>query len=421
MKKDTICVQAGYSPKQGEARVTPIYQSTTFLYEKAGDMADLFDLKADGYFYSRLANPTVAVLEGKLTALEGGSAGICTSSGMSATLYAVLTVCHAGDNVVSSAAVYGGTYNLFDVTLRKLGIETRFFNPDDDEEKIESLVDENTKLIFTETLANPSIVVLDFDKIARIAKKHGVLFAVDNTLVTGALCRPFELGANIVCYSTSKYIDGHAVALGGAVIDGGNFNFKGNARYEDFNEPDESYHGLVYADLGKTAFATKCRAQIMRDLGAMMSPQNAFLTNLGCDTLTLRMAKHSSNVKKVAEYLACHEKVEWVKHPSLKNDKYYELAKKYLPDGQGGMMSFGLKGDKNNAVKFMEALKMIGIETHVADARSCILHPASTTHRQLSDKALEDCGIAPNLLRLSVGIEDACDIIADIEQALEKI
>lgn len=421
MKKDTICVQAGYSPKQGEARVTPIYQSTTFLYEKAGDMADLFDLKADGYFYTRLANPTVAVLEGKLTALEGGSTGICTSSGMSATLYTVLTVCHAGDNVVSSAAVYGGTYNLFDVTLRKLGIETRFFNPDDKEENIDKLVDENTKLIFTETLANPSIVVLDFDKIARIAKKHGVLFAVDNTLVTGALCRPFELGANIVCYSTSKYIDGHAVALGGAVIDGGNFNFKGNARYKDFNEPDESYHGLVYADLGKTAFATKCRAQIMRDLGAMMSPQNAFLTTLGCDTLTLRMAKHSENVKKVAEYLSKHEKVEWVKHPSLKNDKYYELAKRYLPDGQGGMMSFGLKGDKNNAVKFMEALKMIGIETHVADARSCILHPASTTHRQLSDKALEDCGIAPNLLRLSVGIEDVDDIIADIEQALEKI
>lgn len=421
MKKDTICVQAGYSPKQGEARVTPIYQSTTFLYEKAGDMADLFDLKADGYFYTRLANPTVAVLEGKLTALEGGSATICTSSGMSATLYTVLTVCHAGDNVVSSSAVYGGTYNLFDVTLRKLGIETRFFNPDDKEEDIDKLVDENTKLIFTETLANPSIVVLDFDKIARIAKKHGVLFAVDNTLVTGALCRPFELGANIVCYSTSKYVDGHAVALGGAVVDGGNFCYKGNARYKDFNEPDESYHGLVYADLGKTAFATKCRAQIMRDLGAMMSPQNAFLTNLGCDTLTLRMAKHSENVKKVAEYLSKHEKVEWVKHPSLKNDKYYELAKKYLPDGQGGMMSFGLKGDKGNAVKFMEALKMIGIETHVADARSCILHPASTTHRQLSDKALEDCGIAPNLLRLSVGIEDADDIIADIEQALEKI
>lgn len=421
MKKDTICVQAGYSPKQGEARVTPIYQSTTFLYEKAGDMADLFDLKADGYFYTRLANPTVAVLEGKLTALEGGSATICTSSGMSATLYTVLTVCHAGDNVVSSSAVYGGTYNLFDVTLRKLGIETRFFNPDDKEEDIDKLVDENTKLIFTETLANPSIVVLDFDKIARIAKKHGVLFAVDNTLVTGALCRPFELGANIVCYSTSKYVDGHAVALGGAVVDSGNFCYKGNARYKDFNEPDESYHGLVYADLGKTAFATKCRAQIMRDLGAMMSPQNAFLTNLGCDTLTLRMAKHSENVKKVAEYLSKHEKVEWVKHPSLKNDKYYELAKKYLPDGQGGMMSFGLKGDKGNAVKFMEALKMIGIETHVADARSCILHPASTTHRQLSDKALEDCGIAPNLLRLSVGIEDADDIIADIEQALEKI
>ncbi len=418
---DTICVQEGYKPKQGEARVTPIVQSTTFLYEKAGDMADLFDLKANGYFYTRLANPTVAVLENKLTALEGGSCAICTSSGMSATLFAVLTVCHAGDNIVSSSAVYGGTFNLFAVTLRKLGIETRFFNPDDTEEIIDKLVDDNTKIIFTETLANPSIVVLDFDKIARIAKRHKVLFAVDNTLVTGALCRPFELGANVICYSTSKYIDGHAVALGGAVIDGGNFDFKGNARYKDFNEPDESYHGLVYADLGKSAFGTKCRAQIMRDLGAMMSPQNAFLTNLGCETLGLRMAKHSENAKKVAKFLAEQDKVEWVKHPSLPNDKYHDLAEKYLPDGQGGMMSFGLSGDKQNAVKFMEALKMIGIETHVADARSCILHPASTTHRQLSDQALINCGISPNLLRLSVGIENAEDIIADIRQALEKI
>jgi len=418
---NTICVQEGYKPKQGEARVTPIVQSTTFLYEKAGDMADLFDLKAEGYFYTRLANPTVAVLENKLTALEGGSCAICTSSGMSATLFAVLTVCHAGDNIVSSSAVYGGTFNLFDVTLRKLGIETRFFNPDDTEENIDKLVDDNTKIIFTETLANPSIVVLDFDKIARIAKKHKVLFAVDNTLVTGALCRPFELGANVICYSTSKYIDGHAVALGGAVIDGGNFDFKGNARYKDFNEPDESYHGLIYADLGKTAFGTKCRAQIMRDLGAMMSPQNAFLTNLGCETLGLRMVKHSENAKKVAKFLAEQDKVEWVKHPSLPNDKYHDLAKKYLPNGQGGMMSFGLSGNKHNAVKFMEALKMIGIETHVADVRSCILHPASTTHRQLSDQALIDCGILPNLLRLSVGIEDAEDIIADIRQALEKI
>jgi len=422
MKKvDTLCVQSGYKPSQGEPRVTPIYQSTTFLYEKAQDMADCFDLKSNGYFYSRLANPTVAVLEEKLTALEGGSTAIATSSGMSATMFAVLTVCHAGDNVLSSSAVYGGTFNLFDVTLRKLGIETRFFNPDDSAEDIEKLIDENTKMIFTETLANPAIVVLDFEKIEKIAKKYQILFAVDNTLVTAVLCRPFELGANIVVYSTTKYMDGHAVALGGAVIDGGNFNYKGNPRYADFNTPDESYHGLVYADLGSVAFGVKCRAQLMRDMGAMMSPQNAFLTNLGSETLALRMERHSQNAKKVAEFLSKQDKVEWVKHPSLKENKYYNLAQKYLPNGMGGMMSFGLKGPKENAVKFMEALKMIAIVTHVADARSCILHPASTTHRQLSDQALKDCGIEPNLLRLSVGIENAEDIIADIANALSQI
>ena len=422
MKKiDTICVQSGFKPKQGEPRVTPIYQSTTFLYEKAQDMADCFDLKSNGYFYSRLSNPTVSVLEEKLTALEGGTTAIATSSGQSATMFTVLTVCHAGDNILSSSAVYGGTFNLLDVTLRKLGVETRFFNPDDSAEDIEKLIDENTKMIFTETLANPAIVVLDFEKIEKIAKKYGILFAVDNTLVTAALCRPFSLGANIVVYSTTKYMDGHAVALGGAVIDGGNFNFKNNPRYPEFNTPDESYHGLVYADLGNVAYGVKCRAQLMRDMGAMMSPQNAFLTNLGSETLALRMERHSDNAKKVAEYLSKQDKVEWVKHPSLKDNKYYGLAQKYLPNGMGGMMSFGLKGPKENAVKFMEALKMIAIVTHVADARSCILHPASTTHRQLSEQALKDCGIEPNLLRLSVGIENAEDIIEDIAQALSQI
>ncbi len=422
MKKiDTLCIQSGYKPKQGEPRVTPIYQSTTFLYEKAQDMADCFDLKSNGYFYSRLSNPTVAVLEEKLTALEGGTTAIATSSGMSATMFAVLTVCHAGDNILSSSAVYGGTFNLFDVTLRKLGIETRFFNPDDSAKDIERLIDDKTKMIFTETLANPAIVVLDFEKIEKIAKKYQILFAVDNTLVTAVLCRPFELGANVVVYSTTKYMDGHAVALGGAVIDGGNFNFKGNPRYAEFNQPDESYHGLIYSDLGKVAFGVKCRAQLMRDMGAMMSPQNAFLTNLGSETLALRMERHSENAKRVAEFLSKQEKVEWVKHPSLKDNKYYGLAQKYLPNGMGGMMSFGLKGPKENAVKFMEALKMIAIVTHVADARSCILHPASTTHRQLSEQALKDCGIEPNLLRLSVGIENAEDIIEDIAQALSQI
>ncbi len=418
---DTICVQSGFKPQQGEPRVTPIYQSTTFYYEKAQDMADCFDLKSSSYFYSRLANPTVAVLEEKLSALEGGSCAICTSSGQSATMFTVLNVAHAGDNILASSAVYGGSFNLLDVTLRKLGIETRFFNPDDSAEDIEKLIDDKTKLIFTESLANPAIVVLDFEKIAKIAQKYQIVFAVDNTLVTAALVRPIEYGANVVVYSTTKYMDGHAVALGGAVIDGGNFNYKGNPRYADFNTPDESYHGLVFADLGNIAYGVKCRAQLMRDMGAMMSPQNAFLTNLGSETLALRMAKHSENAKKVAEFLSKQDKVEWVKHPSLKGNKYYDLAQKYFPNGMGGMMSFGLKGPKENAVKFMEALKMIAIVTHVADARSCILHPASTTHRQLSDKALQDCGIEPNLLRLSVGIENAEDIIADIAEALSQI
>lgn len=422
MKKlDTICVQGGYTPKSGEPRVVPIVQSTTYAYEKASELADLFDLKADGYFYTRLANPTVDAFEKKLAMLDGGTCAVATASGMSATLLAILNICGAGDNIVSSRAIYGGSYNLFSVTLPKYGIECRFFDPDAPKEEIENLVDERTKVIFAETVANPTIVVTDFDKLASVAKENHVIFMVDNTLVTPVLCRPLDFGANVVVYSSSKYLDGHAVALGGCIVDGGNFDFNATNRYEEFLKPDDSYHGLVYATLGNTAFGVKCRVQMMRDLGAMMSPQNAFLTNLGMETLALRMERHSENAKKVAEFLSKHPNVEWVKHPSLESNPYHALAMKYMPKGQGGMMSFGVKGGSEKAAEFMEKLNMISIVTHVADARSCVLHPASTTHRQLSSKDLEAIGIKDNLVRLSVGIENAEDIIEDIKQALESI
>ena len=399
-KQDTICVQGGYNPKTGESRIPPIVQSTTFAYDSTQAMADLFDLKADGYFYTRLANPTVAAFEGKVAALEGGVAGIGCASGMSATMLLAFTLCGAGDNIVSSAAIYGGTFNLFAVTLPKLGIQTRFFDPDDSAEDIEKLIDDKTKLIFTETVANPSIKIIDFEKIAAIAKKHGIVYADDNTLATPILCRPFEWGANVIIHSSSKYLDGHAAALGGMIVDGGNFNFKGNKRY---------------------ASATKCRAQMMRDMGAIMSPQNAFLSWLGCDTLALRMERHSSNAAKVAAYLSQHPKIDWVLHASLPDNKYHALAQKYMPNGTGGMLSFGIKGDVKQAAKFMEALQLITQETHVADVRSCVLHPASTTHRQLTPEELKAAGVPENLVRLSVGIENPDDIIADLEQALAKI
>ena len=420
-KKDTICVQGGYRPQSGESRIPPVAQSTTFFYGSTQAMADLFDLKSDGYFYSRLANPTVAAFENKVAELEGGVAAIGCASGMSATTLMAFTLCGAGDNIVSSSAIYGGSFNLFAVTLPKLGIETRFFDPDAPAEEIEKLIDDKTRLIFTETIANPAIKIIDFEKIAKIAKKYGIVYADDNTLATPVLCRPFEWGANIVIHSSSKYLDGHAAALGGVIVDGGNFNFKGNPRYASFNEPDESYHGLVYADLPAAPFATKCRAQMMRDMGAIMSPQNAFLSWLGCDTLALRMERHSSNAAKVAAYLSQHPKIDWVLHASLPDNKYHALAQKYMPNGTGGMLSFGIKGDVKQAAKFMEALQLITQETHVADARSCILHPASTTHRQLTPEELKAAGVPENLVRLSVGIEHPDDIIADLEQALAKI
>lgn len=420
-KKDTICVQGGYRPQSGESRIPPVAQSTTFFYGSTQAMADLFDLKSDGYFYSRLANPTVAAFENKVAELEGVVAAIGCASGMSATTLMAFTLCGAGDNIVSSSAIYGGSFNLFAVTLPKLGIETRFFDPDAPAEEIEKLIDDKTRLIFTETIANPAIKIIDFEKIAKIAKKYGIVYADDNTLATPVLCRPFEWGANIVIHSSSKYLDGHAAALGGVIVDGGNFNFKGNPRYASFNEPDESYHGLVYADLPAAPFATKCRAQMVRDMGAVMSPQNAFLSWLGCDTLALRMERHSSNANKVAAYLAKHPKIDWVWHASLPDNRYHALARKYLPEGTGGMLSFGIGGDVSQAAKFMESLKLITQETHVADVRSCVLHPASTTHRQLTKEELEQAGVPENLVRLSVGIENPSDIIDDIEQALAHI
>lgn len=420
-KLDTLCVQAGYSPKTGEARIPPISQSTTYFYGDTQAMADCFDLKSAGYFYSRLSNPTVAAFEGKVAALEGGVAAIGCASGMSATTLSVLTVAGAGDNILSSSEVYGGTYNLFGTTLPKIGIECRFFNTDATAEEIEKLIDDKTKMIFVETIANPAISIIDFDKVAAICEKHGIILAVDNTLATPVLCRPKEFGAHVIIHSSSKYLDGHAAALGGVIVDCGNFNFKGNPRYPGFNEPDESYHGLVYADLPAAAFATKCRAQMIRDIGAIMSPQNGFLSYIGSDTLALRMERHSSNANKVAAYLSKHPKIEWVRHPSLPDNKYHALAEKYMPDGCGGMLSFGIKGGKELCAKFMESLKLITQETHVADVRSCVLHPASTTHRQLSDEDLEKAGVPVNLIRLSVGIENCEDIIADIEQALANV
>lgn len=421
MKKETLCVQAGWNPKSGDPRVTPIVQSTTYYYEKADDLAALFDLKESGHIYSRLSNPTNSVLEEKLAALEKGTNAIACSSGQSATLMTILNVCNTGDNIISTSAVYGGTYNLFAVTLKRQGIETRFVPADATIEEIEAQIDDKTKIIFGETIANPALVVLNFDVFAAVAQKYGILFVVDNTLASPYLCNPKDYGANVVIHSSSKYLDGHAVVLGGIIVDLGNFDFKSSERYPMFNTPDESYHGIIYSNQPQIAFGLKIRAQLVRDLGAIMSPMNAFLTQLGCETLALRMERHVENAKRVAEFLVHHPKIEWVKHPSLPSDAGYALAQKYMPLGVTGMMSFGVKGGKAEAVKLMEGLKLAKIVTHVADTRTCVLHPATTTHRQLSDEALLRAGITPNLIRLSVGIENIEDIIQDLAEALERL
>lgn len=420
LNKGTICVQGGWQPKKGESRVLPIFQSTTFKYETSEQMARLFDLEDSGYFYSRLQNPTVDAVGAKIAALEGGVGAVLTSSGQAANFYAILNICQAGDHFVSATTIYGGTYNLFSVTMKKMGIEVTFVDADAPAEEIEKAFRPNTKALFGETISNPGAAVLDLEKFASIAHKNGVPFIVDNTFATPINCRPIEWGADIVTHSTTKYMDGHAVAVGGAVIDSGNFDWEAHHdKFTCLTEPDESYHGLVYTkNFGKAAYITKVVSQVMRDLGAMMAPQNAFLLNLGLETLHLRMPRHCENAQKVAEFLQAHPKVKWVNFSGLQGDKYHSLAQKYLPNGGCGVMAFAVEGDKEDAIRFMDSLNFISIVTHVADARSCVLHPASHTHRQLSDEQLKESGIDPDLIRLSVGIEDAEDIIADLEQAL---
>lgn len=420
LKPGTLCVQAGWQPKKGEPRVLPIYQSTTFKYETSEQMAKLFDLEESGYFYTRLQNPTNDAVAAKIAALEGGVAAMLTSSGQAANFFAFFNICQAGDHIVSATSIYGGTYNLLAVTLKKLGIDCTFVDQDASEEEIARAFRPNTKLMFGETLSNPGVMVLDIEKFARIAHAHGVPLIVDNTFATPINCRPFEWGADIVTHSTTKYMDGHATAVGGCIVDSGRFDWEAVAdKYPGLCQPDPSYHGLTYTQkFGPLAYITKATSQLMRDLGAIQSPQNAFLLNLGLETLHLRVPQHCKNALAVAQWLQKNEKVAWVNYPDLEDNKYHALAKKYLPDGSCGVLSFGLKGGREVAIKFMDNLRLAAIVTHVADARTCVLHPASHTHRQLTDEQLIEAGIAPDLIRFSVGIENAEDIIADIAQAL---
>ena len=422
-KIGTKCVQSGYTPKNGEPRILPIYQSTTFKYENADQMGRLFDLEEDGYFYTRLANPTNDAVAKKIAELEGGVAAILTSSGQAASFYSMFNIAGAGDHIVSSAAIYGGTFNLLDVTMRKLGIDVTFISPESTEEEIIAAAKPNTKCVFAETLSNPSLTVLDIETFANAAHKIGVPLIVDNTFPTPINCRPFEYGADIVTHSTTKYMDGHASSVGGVIVDSGNFDWTAHAdKYPGLCTPDESYHGVTYTErFGKAAYITKATAQLMRDLGSIPSAFNSFLLELGLETLELRVRRHCENAQKVAEYLEAHPKITWVNYPGLKSNKYYALAQKYFPNGSSGVVSFGIAGGREAAVDFMNGLKLAAIVTHVADVRTCVLHPASTTHRQLTDEQLVACGVNPELVRFSVGIEDADDIIADLEQALAAI
>ena len=422
LNQETLCVQAGWTPTNGEPRVLPIYQSTTFKYDSSEQMAKLFDLEASGYFYTRLQNPTNDAVAAKIAALEGGVAAMLTSSGQAANFFAFFNICEAGDHIVSATSIYGGTYNLLSVTLKKLGIECTFVDEGASEEEISQAFRQNTKLLVGETISNPGVKVLDIEKFARIAHQHGVPLIVDNTFATPINCRPFEWGADIVTHSTTKYMDGHASTVGGCIVDSGNFDWSAHAdKYPGLCEPDPSYHGLTYTEsFGKMAYITKATSQLMRDLGSIQAPQNAFLLNLGLETLHLRMPQHCKNALKVAQWLQQNDKVAWINYPDLEGDKYHDLAKKYLPNGSCGVMAFGLKGGRDVAINFMDHLKFVAIVTHVADARTCVLHPASHTHRQLSDEQLIEAGVAPDLIRLSVGIENADDIIADLEQALNS-
>ena len=423
MNIDSICVQGGYTPGNGEPRQVPIVQSTTFKYERSEDMGKLFDLEASGYFYTRLQNPTNDYVAAKIAQLEGGTAAMLTSSGQAANFYALFNICSCGDHIVSSSAIYGGTFNLIAVTMKRMGIDVTFVNPDATEEELNAAFRENTRAVFGETIANPALTVLDIELYAKCAHAHGVPLIVDNTFPTPVNCRPFEWGADIVTHSTTKYMDGHGAAVGGAIVDSGRFDWMAHAdKYPGLCTPDESYHGVIYAErFGKEgAFITKCTTQLMRDLGSIQSPQNAFLLNLGLESLHVRVKRHCENGLAVAEFLSGHEAVEYVNYSSLPGDKYYPLARKYLPGGSCGVVSFGLKGGREAAEIFMKSLKFAAIETHVADSRTCCLNPASTTHRQLTDQQLREAGVPGELIRLSCGIEDTNDLIADIAQALDK-
>ncbi len=422
-KMETKCVQSGWTPKKGEPRVLPIYQSTTFKYDTSDQMGRLFDLEDSGYFYTRLQNPTNDAVAAKICDMEGGVAAMLTSSGQAANFYAIMNICEAGDHIVCSSALYGGTYNLFAHTIRKMGVEATFVDPEVSPEDLEAAFQENTKAVFGETISNPSLDVLDFDKFVKAAHEHGVPMIVDNTFATPINCRPFEWGVDIVTHSTTKYMDGHATCVGGAIVDSGNFDWEAQGdKFACLTQPDETYHGIIYTEkFGKAAYITKATAQLMRDLGSIQSPENAFLLNIGLETLHLRVPRHCENALKAAKFLQNHEKVAWVHYPELEGDKNHELAKKYLPNGSCGVLTFGLKGGREASIQMMDSLKMIAIVTHVADARSCVLHPASHTHRQMNDQELMEAGVQPDLIRFSVGIENADDIIADLEQALENL
>lgn len=419
---ETKCIQSGWQPKSGEPRVLPIYQSTTFKYDDSDHMGKLFDLEASGYFYTRLQNPTNDAVAAKICDLEGGYAAMLTSSGQAANFYAVMNICEAGDHIVSASTIYGGTFNLYGATLKKMGVDCTFVDPDASEEEIEAAFRPNTKVLFGESIANPSLVILDLEKFAKIAHKHGVPFIVDNTFATPINCRPFEWGADIVTHSTTKYMDGHATQVGGAIVDSGNFDWNAYGdKFKGLTQPDPTYHGIVYTErFGKGAYITKATSQLMRDLGSIPSPFNCFLLNIGLETLHLRVKRHCENAQAVAEFLAGNEHVSWVNYAGLADNKYHQLAKKYYPNGTCGVISFGLKGGREVAVKFMDGLKLGAIVTHVADARTSVLHPASHTHRQLTDEQLVEAGVQPDLIRFSVGIENAQDIIDDIVQAMEK-
>ncbi len=422
MKQETKCIQAGYAPKNGESRMIPIVQSTTFKYDTSEDMGKLFDLEAEGYFYTRLQNPTNDYVAAKICALEGGSAAMLTSSGQAANLFSIFNICGQGDHVVASSTIYGGTYNLFNVTMRRMGIDFTFIDPDCSDEELEAAFKSNTKAVFGETIANPALIVLDIERFANAAHAHGVPLIIDNTFATPINCRPFEWGADIVTHSTTKYLDGHDATVGGCIVDSGKFDwFAHSDKFPGLTTPDESYHGITYAEkFGlQGAFITKATAQLMRDLGAIQSPMNAYLLNLGLESLHVRMPRHCENALKVAEFLENHEMIAWVNYPGLQNNKYYERAKKYMPNGTCGVISFGIKGGRKAAEEFMKHLNLAMIATHVADAHTCVLHPASSTHRQMNDEELIAGGVSPDLIRLSVGIENVDDIIEDVKQALE--